>query len=160
MEFVNWVENSALGIWMIDSLWAYPLILSAHAVGMSIVVGTIVMIDLRLLGFAGGVALEAFRGIFAVTWIGVALNLLSGVALFSADPMKFFYHPLFWTKISLMLMGVVMAFLTWKQVRHETDSGGTGAVSSGRIRLFAGASLLLWFGVIVAGRLIAYVELG
>ena len=47
MNFVDWVENTALGLWMADSLWAYPIVLATHAVGMSIVVGTIVMIDRR-----------------------------------------------------------------------------------------------------------------
>ena len=68
MAFVNWVENSVLGIWMVDSLWAYPIVLSTHAVGMSIVVGTVVMIDLRLLGYAGDAPLDSFKSMFAVTW--------------------------------------------------------------------------------------------
>ena len=73
MAFVSWVENSALGTWMVDSLWAYPIVLSTHAVGMSIVVGTVVMIDLRLLGYAGDAPLDSFKSMFAVTWLGVLL---------------------------------------------------------------------------------------
>ena len=116
MEFVSWVEESALGIYMLDSIWGYPIVLSAHAVGMAIVVGTVLMIDLRLVGFVGRAPLDSFKNIFFVTWIGVALNLLSGIALFASDPEKFTFHYVFWIKIGLMLAGVAsgadVAFVT------------------------------------------------
>ena len=77
MAFVDWIESTALSIWMIDSIWAYPIVLSTHAVGMSIVVGTIVIVDLRILGFASKIPLNSFGRLFIVSWIGVALNFLS-----------------------------------------------------------------------------------
>ena len=83
---------------MIDSIWGYPIVLSAHAVGMSIVVGTVLMIDLRVLGLAGDAPLASFRNMFWVTWFGVFLNFTSGVALFASDPAKFLVHPAFWNK--------------------------------------------------------------
>jgi len=159
MAFVSWIENSALGIWMVDSLWAYPIVLSTHAVGMSIVVGTVVMIDLRLLGYAGDAPLDSFKSIFAVTWLGVVLNFLSGVALFTSDPEKFFYHPVFWIKIGLMITGVFSVYLLWREIlMNEGNTQGNFEPSS-KIKILACFSLLLWFSVIVAGRLIAYVEL-
>ena len=122
MGFVSWVEESSLGIWMLDSIWGYPIVLSAHAVGMAIVVGTVLMIDLRLVGFAGRAPLDSFKNIFFVTWIGVALNLLSGIALFASDPEKFTFHYVFWIKIGLMLAGVASVFLLWSQV-HKDGAG-------------------------------------
>jgi hypothetical protein len=77
--FIDWVENSALGLWMVDSIWAYPIVLSMHAVGMAIVVGTVIMVDLRLRGFARDTPPGALKNMFTVTWFGVALNFLSGV---------------------------------------------------------------------------------
>ncbi len=159
MAFVNWVENSAMGIWMVDSLWAYPIVLSMHAVGMSIVVGTVVVIDLRLMGYAGNAPLDSFRSMFAITWIGVVLNFLSGVALFTSDPAQFFYHPLFWTKIGLMVTGVFSVYLLWREIIMGDEKTWENYESSSRVKILACFSLLLWFSVIVAGRLIAYVEL-
>ncbi len=159
MEFVDWVENSALGIWMLDSLWAYPIALSTHAVGMSIVVGTVVMLDLRLLGFAGNAPLAAFRNMFALTLIGVILNFLSGIALFSSDPAQFLYHPVFWIKIGLMLTGVISIYFLWRQIQRDNENSNEDFKSSPKVKILAGFSLLIWFSVIVAGRLIAYVEL-
>lgn len=155
MEFVSWVENSALGIWMLDSIWGYPIVLSSHAVGMSIVVGTVLMIDLRVLGYAGDAPLPSFRNMFYVTWFGVFLNFASGVALFSSDPAKFLYHPVFWTKIGLMGAGVLSVYLLWGSL----SASGGAAAETNKVKNLARFSMLLWLGVIIAGRLIGYVEL-
>ncbi|MFT5134267.1 MAG: hypothetical protein ACI9SC_002742 [Gammaproteobacteria bacterium] len=159
MDFITWIENSAVGMWMVDSLWAYPIILSTHAVGMSIVVGTLIVIDLRILGYAGEAAIESFAKLFFVTWVGVVLNFLSGLALFTSDPGKFFYHPVFWTKIGLMMTGVFSAYLLWRQIKKNTGDTNAHFQASIRVKMLACFSLLLWIGVIVAGRLIGYVEL-
>jgi hypothetical protein len=159
MEFVDWIESTALSIWMIDSIWAYPIVLSTHAVGMSIVVGTIVIVDLRILGFASKIPLNSFGRLFIVSWIGVALNFLSGVALFTADPAQFLYHPVFWIKIGLIIVGAVLVYVMWREVKPDKEKPDENSEASARTRSIAKLSLLLWAGVIVAGRLIAYIEL-
>ena len=103
MKFLYWLEDSFIGVWVAQS-WGYPLVLSAHAVGMSIVVGTVLMINLRLLGFSATLPFTIFRDLNRVAWLGVSLNVLSGLALFSGSPVKFFFHPVFWKKyLSLCL---------------------------------------------------------
>ncbi|MBT7952789.1 MAG: DUF2214 family protein [Gammaproteobacteria bacterium] len=159
MAFVDWIESTALSIWMIDSIWAYPIVLSTHAVGMSIVVGTIVIVDLRILGFASKIPLNSFGRLFIVSWIGVALNFLSGVALFTADPAQFLYHPVFWIKIGLIIVGAVLVYVMWREVKPDKEKPDENSEASARTRSIAKLSLLLWAGVIVAGRLIAYIEL-
>ena len=159
MDFVAWVEESALGIYMLDSIWGYPIVLSAHAVGMAIVVGTVLMIDLRLVGFVGRAPLDSFKNIFFVTWIGVALNLLSGIALFASDPEKFTFHYVFWIKIGLMLAGVFSVFLLWSQVHRDGAGGEADFEPSPRLKMLAWFSMLLWFLVILTGRLVGYIEM-
>lgn len=152
-SFLTWLENSALGIWMAESLWGYPLVLSSHAIGMAIVVGTVVMIDLRVLGYAPQVSIQSFKRLFAIAWFGVVLNVCSGLALFCADPMHFFYHPVFWIKLGLILLGAVSVYLLLRSTMGE----GQPAISR-QAKMVAGLSLIFWFSAIIAGRLIAYVE--
>lgn len=159
MAFVDWVENTALSIWMVDSIWAYPIVLSTHAVGMSVVVGTIVIVDLRILGFASKIPLNSFDRLIIVSWTGVALNFLSGVALFTADPAQFLYHPVFWIKISLIIVGAVLVYVLWRAVKSDEEKPDETSEASARTKSIALVSLLLWVCVIVAGRLIAYIEL-
>jgi hypothetical protein len=158
-DFIIWLENSLLGNYMIDSIWAYPVILSAHAVGMSIVVGTVVVIDLRLLGFAADAPFDSFKSMFALTWVGVALNFLSGIALLVSDPAQFFYHPVFWIKMGLMFTGVISIYFLWRQINLQGNSMQGMFGASSKVKLLAGLSLLVWLSVVVAGRLIAYIEI-
>jgi hypothetical protein len=160
MNIVDWVENSTLGLWMADSLWAYPIVLATHAVGMSIVVGTIVMIDLRVLGFASRVPFKSFGKILLVCWFCVALNTLSGVALFTVDPEHFIFHPVFWTKIGLVIAGLFFIYLLLRELRVSAPGDPESTEPSRKARLIATLSLLFWLGAIIAGRLIAYIESG
>jgi hypothetical protein len=158
-DLIAWLENSLLGNYMLDSIWAYPVVLSAHAVGMSIVVGTVVIMDLRLIGFASEARLDSFKSMFALTWFGVALNFLSGVALLVSDPAHFFYHPVFWIKMGLMFSGVISVYFLWRQINLEGNNMQGIFGASSRVKLLAGLSLIVWLSVIVAGRLIAYIEI-
>ncbi len=156
MSFLYWLEESMLGVWVAQS-WGYPLVLSCHAVGMAIVVGTVTMINLRLLGFARAIPLSFFLELSRVTLVGVILNIASGVALFSGNPLKFFYHPAFWIKISLLLLGSLSAWWVLRSVRLK--SAGDEALNIDTGKLLAAFSLFCWLGAIVAGRLIAYFKL-
>ena len=86
MSFLYWLEESMLGVWVGQS-WGYPLVLSCHAVGMAVVVGTVIMINLRLLGFARAMPVSFFLELSRVTLLGVILNIASGTLLnFSITP--------------------------------------------------------------------------
>ncbi len=160
MNFLIWLQDSALGTWVAGSIWGYPIILACHAVGMAAVVGTVVMINLRILGFARSVPVTLFSRLAVIAWAGLALNVLTGLALFTGDPVKFFYHPVFWIKISLIILGAV-SVLAIAQELHKAASvpADSPEITSGA-KLIAGFSLAFWAGAISAGRLIAYFEFG
>jgi hypothetical protein len=157
MNFLYWLEESFIGIWVAQS-WGYPFVLSGHAVGMSIVVGTVIMINLRLLGFAPGVPITLFRSLISVTWIGVAINVISGLALFSGNPLKFFFHPAFWIKISLIVLGGLSVCWGLRNFQ-EPNLNNNELESSKKVKIVAAFSLFSWIGAIIAGRLIAYFKL-
>ena len=115
MNFLIWLQDSALGTWVAGSIWGYPIVLACHALGMAVVAGTVTMICIRILGFARAVPLTLFARLPAVAWAGLVLNIVTGLALFSGDPVKFFYHPVFWIKIIAYYNG-----------RRVFVAGGTG----------------------------------
>ena len=149
MEFLTWLEGSALGLWVRESLWGYPIVLSSHAVGMAIVVGMVAMIDIRVLGFARKIPISSFKSLFTLTWAGFALNFTSGCMLFTGDATKFFYSNTFRIKIILIVLGMISV---WRLLRAVSDTGDASA----RAKSIATFSLLCWFGAIIAGRLVAY----
>ena len=148
MEFLTWLETSSVGVWIRESLWGYPIVLSSHAVGMAIVVGVVTMIDIRVLGYAKQIPITSFRSLFNLAWGGFALNFISGCLLFTGDPVKFFNDWPFRIKISLIILGMISVWLLLRELKSNE--------SSGKARTIAVFSLLCWFGAITAGRLTAY----
>ncbi len=157
MEFLAWLEASALATWIRESgsLFAYPLITTLHTVGLSILVGVNAVIDLRLLGVAPALPLAPLAPLFRVMWIGFAINALSGVGLFMADAPVKALQVIFWIKLACVALGVITIELMRTQVFGDPRQVQTGVVSARGKRL-AVASLVLWTGAITAGRLIAY----
>ncbi len=160
MSFLIWLQDSALGTWVAESIWGYPIVLACHALGMAVVAGTATMISLRILGFARAVPYSLFARLSAVAWVGLALNLVTGLALFSGDPVKFFYHPVFWFKISLITLGAASLWLLARALQNAVAMPAHGPEIPIGTKLVAGCSLVFWAGAIIAGRLIAYIEFG
>ena len=158
MHFLIWLQDSALGTWVAESIWGYPVILACHAVGMAAVAGTVVMINLRILGFARSVPFTLLSRLSVIAWAGLALNALTGLALFTGDPVKFFYHPVFWIKISLISFGAVSVWLVVRELRKAASVPAVPPEMPARAKLIAGFSVAFWAGAIIAGRLIAYIE--
>ena len=140
-----------------ESSWMYPLIVTMHAIGMAFLVGTIAMIDLRILFVAREAPIRLFRKLLVLAWIGFAVNVLSGVTLFLADATKVFFNPAFRVKILLIVIGGVSAWLFRPLVFGPAADWLAGGVAPMRAKLLAAVSLISWVGAITAGRLIAYI---
>jgi len=149
MGSLIWIEESGVGIWIRESVWGYPVVLSCHAVGMAIVIGVFTMIDLRVLGFARGIPISAFDRLFTVAWLGFLLNLVSGCLLFTGDAQRFFFQTVFQIKIAFIILGGISMWRLLREFRIDSESV--------KVKSIAVLSLSLWFGAIIAGRLTAYI---
>jgi len=145
------IEGSTLAAWVRESpsIWAYATILTLHTVGLAIVVGANVVVDLRLLGWAPPIPLTALRAVFPIMWAGFALNLTSGLLLFIADASTKAGQRVFWVKLACITLALLVARTVAKRLRRQ---------DVGDLRALAVASLFLWAGAIVAGRLMAYLH--
>lgn len=151
------LENTSLAIFVGESLWGYPFMLGMHVVGLAIVVGIFFMLDIRMLGLNKGVSYAAFPGLFRLAWVGLLVNALSGIALFSSQATTFIESVPFLVKISCISIGVVIALLMRKELKPMALAADAGEVpASRRLRLLAILSLTCWIFAICAGRLIAY----
>jgi hypothetical protein len=151
------LQNSAISAWVVgsDSIWAYPMILTMHTVGLGIVVGAAVIVDLRLLGVGPAIPLEEIKRVFPIFWVGFFINLLSGVMLFISEAEDKATQPVFLLKLLLIAIGVVV---TARIRRVLFGSGSTPMLTVSTIRRLAVSSLVVWGGAIVAGRLMAYLK--
>lgn len=151
------VEATGLGRYMREALWAYPLTEAAHIVGIGLLFGSIAIVDLRLLGLGRHVPLAALVR-FAVPWslIGFGLAAATGLLMFSAHAAEFVEQPVFLLKMGLILTaGINAALLRTGALRVAASISGP-APPTLRVRWAAALSLALWLGVIVCGRLLAY----
>ena len=103
-----WLEATALSTWVREStsVFAFPAILSAHAIGMGLAAGVNAAIAIRLLGFAPRVPPRELLRFALVMWIGVWLNTASGLLLLIGYPTKALTNPVFYLKLSLIAVGM------------------------------------------------------
>lgn len=154
-EFLLRLQESGFGIWVAESIWAYPLILTLHTVGLALLVGTTAFVDLRVLGAGSSVPLAPLKSLSPVRWTGLTLNVVTGIALFIAAASEKGAQTIFYVKLSL----IALALLTDGRLRRRIFRGSVDIDPpiTFETRGFAAASLLLWAGAITAGRLMAYV---
>jgi hypothetical protein len=145
------LEAGRLSVWIRESpsLLAFPAIISLHAIGMGLLVGTNAAMDFRILGFAPGVPLSSLEKLVPVMRLGFWLNAVSGVLLLLAYPTKALTNPVFYFKLLLIGIALGATLLIRKRVIHERNEQDLG-------KLLAVVSLVLWAGAVVSGRLLAY----
>lgn len=156
MEYLVWLEATALSTWLRESLslLAFPFVLVLHTVGMGFLVGASAAIDLRVLGVASGVPLKPMERFYTVIWAAFVVNAVSGVLLLIAYPAKALTNPLFYFKLLLIGMAVATALLIRRHVFHGLGPDSNPVSKRGRV--LAGISLVLWAAAITAGRFLAY----
>src|SRR3981081_4444981 len=102
MEFLAWLEQTELSLWLRESDWGHPIVLCFHAVGMGLVVGVSFMFCARVLGYSKDFPLAGFDRLFSIAWFGFVMNALSGVVLYVGEPRRLLTTPAFLIKMVLI----------------------------------------------------------
>ncbi len=156
MNLFEWLEASRVALWVSESFWGYPLMISMHAIGLAILAGTLIMVNLRLLGAFSGLPTQSLSGLINMAWVGLAINLISGVSLFSSQATVFIENTPFLIKIPAILAAVTLAGVIQHKLRLHAVYRKQGEPIASSIRAMAALSILLWLMAIVSGRLTAY----
>jgi uncharacterized membrane protein len=148
MHFFLWLQHSAFITWLSNSVVMATFIEVLHYFSLFLLVGSIVLVDLRVMGIAARKrnATELAQDLFPVMWTGLALNFVSGFILFLGDAAAFYYNWVFHIKLTVILAAVVFGIIVQANVRRWDRPTGipTGA------KLLALISLVLWIGSILA----------
>ena len=155
MAFLQWLEATSLGEYVRVSAFGYPAAITLHSIGLAVMVGPVLMLDLRLLGWFKGIPYESLYRILSVAWIGFLINFLSGTALFTAQATMFVTNVPFLIKITLVLLGAITAAQQQTTIGRHASTWNTSGVPSS-VRVVAVVSIVFWIGAIIAGRLTAY----
>jgi hypothetical protein len=156
--FLKWLAATALANRIRDSLLLFPLLESTHVLGLALVFGTILVIDLRLLGAAS--AQRPFQrvasDIFKWTWGAFALTFITGALMFTTNAPVYYHNFYFRTKmVLLVLAGLNM--LVFELTAGRTIHGWGNARSAPAVgKAVAVASLTMWIAIIFMGRMIGF----
>lgn len=155
-SFFEWLQSLSIPTWIAESesIWSFPTILFCHAVGMGLSAGSMFMIGLRLVGVGRPLPVSSMRVLFTIFWWGFALNFVTGSLLFAAHATQTGYVPVYYAKLALIAIGVLLAF----PLRTFVNGDGSDGVIPISVKGLAALSLAVWVGVITTGRFIAYLQ--
>jgi hypothetical protein len=152
---LRWSDSIGLFALM-NSRWAWPIAESLHFIGLSLLMGTVGAFDLRMLGLAKGISLEALHRLVPFGVAGYVLNVATGAMFVLAAPAQYIHNPAFQMKMLCMaIAGVNMAafYLTTARAVRATGPMDDAPAAA---RLIAIVSLASWLGVIAFGRLLTF----
>jgi hypothetical protein len=153
-NWCQWLQHTPLATTINESVWLFPLIEGSHILALPISVGMIVLFDLRLLGLAKGS--RGTNEFLRWSRFGFAVMLITGLFLFMTQAEKAYGNPFFRTKLLfLLLLGINAAVYQLIFYPKMPQWDLTGRTPAGA-RFCAGLSLIVWLGVIVCGRTMAY----
>jgi hypothetical protein len=154
----EWVQSFPSSTAFRESVYVYPATLTIHIVGMCVFAGLVIMMDLRLLGIGntGTPLSQVQKRLFPWQMVGMAVSALSGIVLVYGQPMRFYGNIFFWQKAVMMALAGANALAFHLGTYRTIAKWDTQAATPFGARLSGAVSLLLWAGVIVSGRLIAY----
>ena len=158
LQICQWLNDSAVGTAIRESDLMFPAIETIHVLAIALLVGTVAILDLRLLGFV--LRREPVSGIAGQilpwTWAGFAIMFASGFLLFWAEAVKCYGNPAFRLKVLLLILVGLNPFIFHSTIYRRVSDWNTSQVTPVQARLAAVLSLSLWSGIIITGRAIAY----
>ena len=159
LALCKWLEQTWVGGGIRQSLWLFPAIETLHLLGMAALVGTITVYDLRLLGWMLRRERVSFltRRLLPWAWAGFAVQVVTGALLFSSEAVKVYGNPAFRVKMLLIFLAGVHALIFHWGVYRDVASWDDSAVLPAGAKIAGFVSILLWIGIVAAGRFIGFV---
>jgi hypothetical protein len=154
LTFFQWCEQSGIGNTIRKSAWLFPMIEAIHLLGLGLIGGAVLVVDLRLLGLGLRRYSVARLARDAQPWLvgSLILMIATGGLLFLSEAIKCYYHGAFWFKMASLFLAIVFTFTVQRKVTMADEIG----VSPAWGKVVALVSVALWAGVGIGGRWIGF----
>jgi hypothetical protein len=158
-ETLTAIEALPLAAALRNGRWSYAAVNGAHIVGIALLFGAIVPVDLRLMGFWRSVPIRTLQRILVpVAAFGLVLALAAGALMFSIRASEYAIKTVFQIKLALIVCAIANTLLLRRAAQWEASQDAVNTTPPMRLRLAGALSITLWLAVIACGRTIAFVD--
>ena len=155
-EAIFWLARTEIATFVRHSSWAWAVLEIVHFLGLSTLLGTIGLFDLRLMGYARAIPPRALHRLVPIGIAGFTVNMVSGILFFIASPGLYVGNIAFEIKLVLLAMAGVNVAAFYLTVKHAVLTLDANGATPMLARVIGGVSLVLWISVLVAGRMEAF----
>jgi hypothetical protein len=157
-DFMSWLETTSLSVAFHESIWSFPIVESVHVLGLCLFLGMAVLTDLRLIGlsFRRVPVSDVMARLLPWTWVGAIIMVASGTVLFLNTPVRYYTNIFLRVKFVMLFLAVINAWVFHSGIFRRVAKWDRELPTPKYARFAGAVSLVLWGGVVVAGRMIAY----
>jgi hypothetical protein len=152
--FLRWIRDTPLGSAMRETPDLFPACEMAHFIGLSLLLGVMIVVDLRILGVFRQTSYASVLKLLPFAVLGFVVNLVSGICFIACNPFLYFTNNAFYLKLVVIALGGLNAI--WFTLVEHRQIAALPASASAPVaaKVMAGASLGMWLLVILLGRLL------
>jgi len=156
--FLTWLGNTPPSVKLLESLWTWPLLESAHVLGITLFVGTTMMMDLRLMGVTfGGIRASDFTDrMLPWTRAGFAAMAVTGVLVFYSNPVHYYHNIFFRIKMLLLVLAGLNVWFFHSRIHRQVADWDLENKPPRAARVAGAVSIVAWTLIVMSGRFIAY----
>lgn len=151
---LTWFHDLSLGAAARDVPWVFPTFETLHFIGLCVLLGAMLIVDLRLLGLFRDVPAARIMKFSNLAAAGLTVNVLSGIGFFAADPFRYWSNPAFQLKVLLLIAAFVNITAFELGAKPRVLALPIDADTGIGIKVMGALSLLLWFAILILGRLL------
>ena len=156
---VPMLESTAIHVFVVGNAWVWPLMETLHFLGLILLLGALLIIDLALIGVFKKLSSDATHRLLKLVLIGFVLNLVTGVLFVFGDPGRYFINIAFQIKVALLVCAALNALWYGRKIAPKLVNVSE-FLATGETKIVGALSLILWFAVLIFGRLIPYMGTG
>jgi uncharacterized membrane protein len=151
----GWIKSASIASFVVGRPWVWPASETLHFIGLALLLGIVLLVNLRMLGIAKSVSFEVLHRLLPLGVLGFGINAITGMLFFIAAPEQYTKNVAFYWKIVLMMLaGVNILYLT---VFDEPWALGPGDEAPLTAKVVAASAIFLWVGVMYCGRMLPFI---
>ena len=156
----DWMQTTWVHHVVLDYAWSWPTLETLHFIGLSGLIGALLVMDLRLIGFQRVIPLRAVHALAPVAIVSFAINLITGLGFVIAVPRMYTGNWSFWAKMICIALAGLNFALYYIAIEPKLLKAGPAAPTPISAKAAGVTSLVLWFGALSFGRLLPYLGTG